>query len=199
MKIRQTVVGIAATAFLVLMQPSSPAALAQDQPAPAKPDAPASPPPPVTVLAGGASALTETHGDWAVNCQVVANTKVCTLSHQQFDQAKNQRLLAIELTSRTGEEANGTIALPFGLELSAGVTLSVEEKPAQTKMPFKTCFAVGCLVPVNLEKTFVDRLKANKALKISAVASDTQQPVSFTVSLRGFSSAIARAAELAKN
>ncbi len=130
---------------------------------------------------------------------MVANTKVCTLSHQQFDQAKNQRLLAIELTSRTGEEANGTIALPFGLELSAGVTLSVEEKPAQTKMPFKTCFAVGCLVPVNWEKTFVDRLKANKALKISAVASDTQQPVSFTVSLRGFSSAIARAAELAKD
>jgi invasion protein IalB len=154
---------------------------------------------PVTVLTGGASALTETHGDWAVNCQVVANTKVCALSHQQFDQAKNQRLLAIELSSRTGEEANGTIALPFGLELSAGITLSVEEKPAQTKMPFKTCFAVGCLVPVNWEKTFVDRLKANKALKISAVASDTLQPVNFTVSLRGFSSAIARAAELIKD
>jgi invasion protein IalB len=130
---------------------------------------------------------------------VLANTKVCTLSHQQFDQAKNQRLLAIELSSQTGEDASGTIALPFGLELSAGITLSVEEKPAQTKMAFKTCFAVGCLVPVNWEKTFIARLKANKTLQISAVASDTQQPVNFTISLRGFSSAISRAAELAKN
>ena len=155
-------------------------------------------PPPVTVLAGGASALTETHGDWAVNCQVVANTKVCSFLHQQFDQSNNQRLLAIELSSRTGEEATGTIALPFGLELAAGITLSVEDKPAQTKMPFKTCFAVGCLVPVNWDKSFVDRLKANKALKITAVAADTQQPVNFTVSLRGFSSAIARAAALIK-
>jgi invasion protein IalB len=198
MGIRQTAFGTACTAFLFLVQPSLPAALAQEQPAPEKPSAPAEPAPPMTVLSGGASALTETHGDWAVNCQVVANTKVCALAHQQFDQAKNQRLLAIELSSRTGEEANGTIALPFGLELSAGITLSVEEKPAQTKMAFKTCFAVGCLVPVSWEKTFVDRLKANKTLKISAVASDTQQPVNFTVSMRGFSSAIARAAELAK-
>ncbi|MEP9386447.1 invasion associated locus B family protein [Mesorhizobium sp. KR9-304] len=187
---------VAGAALLPLVLQTSTWVAAQEQP-PA--DAAPQPEQTSTVLTGGASALTETHGDWNVNCQIVANTKVCTLSHQQFDQAKNQRLLAIELSSRTGETANGTIAMPFGLELSAGVTLSVEEKPAQTNMAFKTCFAVGCLVPVNWEKAFIDRLKANKMLKISAVAADTQQPVSFTVSLRGFSSAIARVAELIKD
>lgn len=175
-----------------------PTSAAQEQPAQGKAGSEPAPPP-ATVLAGGASALTETHGDWAVNCQVVANTKVCSLSHQQFDQAKNQRLLAIELSSRTGEDANGTIALPFGLELSSGITLSVEERPAEARMAFKTCFTIGCLVPVTWDKAFVDRLKANNTLKISAVAADTAQPVNFTVSLRGFSSAIARTAALVED
>ncbi|TIX24749.1 MAG: Invasion associated locus B family protein, partial [Mesorhizobium sp.] len=28
-------------------------------------------------LPGGASALSETHGDWTVNCQISGTTKVC--------------------------------------------------------------------------------------------------------------------------
>ncbi|TIS85392.1 MAG: Invasion associated locus B family protein, partial [Mesorhizobium sp.] len=33
-------------------------------------------------LPGGASALSETHGDWTVNCQISGTNKVCSLSHQ---------------------------------------------------------------------------------------------------------------------
>ena len=33
-------------------------------------------------LPGGASALSETHGDWTVNCQIAGTNKVCSLSHQ---------------------------------------------------------------------------------------------------------------------
>ena len=53
-------------------------------------------------LPGGASALSETHGDWTVNCQISGTNKVCSLSHQQFNKQSNQRLLAIELSSKTG-------------------------------------------------------------------------------------------------
>ncbi|MEP6565298.1 MAG: Invasion associated locus B family protein, partial [Mesorhizobium sp.] len=47
-------------------------------------------------LPGGASALSETHGDWTVNCQITGTVKACSLSHQQFNKQTNQRLLAIE-------------------------------------------------------------------------------------------------------
>lgn len=79
-------------------------------------------------LPGGASALSETHSDWVVNCQVNGAAKACSLSHHQFSKQTNQRLLAIELSTKTGEDAAGTLALPFGLALAKGITLEIDDK-----------------------------------------------------------------------
>ncbi|WP_366930626.1 invasion associated locus B family protein [Mesorhizobium sp.] len=96
-------------------------------------------------LPGGASALSETHGDWTVNCQVTGTNKVCSLSHQQFNKQSGQRLLAIELTTKTGKDAAGTLALPFGLALANGVALEIDDKKLDGTLQFSTCQAVGCL------------------------------------------------------
>lgn len=145
-------------------------------------------------LPGGASALSETHGDWIVNCQIANGAKVCSLSHQQFN--NNQRLLAIELVAKSPDQATGTMALPFGLALAKGVTLQVDEKALQGTLQFSTCQAVGCLVPVTFDAKTTDMLKGGVALKINAVAADTGQTITFTVSLTGFDGALKRTAAL---
>ncbi|TPN11986.1 Invasion associated locus B family protein [Mesorhizobium sp. B2-1-3] len=147
-------------------------------------------------LPGGASALSETHGDWAVNCQISGAAKACSLSHQQFNKQSNQRLLAIELSSRTGEDATGTLALPFGLALAKGVTLTIDDQKLDGSLQFNTCQAVGCLVPVAFDAKVVPVLKAGTTLKVDAFAADTGQAVSFSIPLNGFGSALARTAEL---
>ncbi|MCA0010997.1 invasion associated locus B family protein [Mesorhizobium sp. B292B1B] len=170
-----------------------PAAAAQTKGAAAAPAANAVNPP---QLPGGASALSETHGDWTVNCQVSGAAKACSLSHQQFNKQSNQRLLAIELSSKTGEDATGTLALPFGLALAKGVSLTIDDQKLDGSLQFNTCQPVGCLVPVAFDANAIPMLKGGTTLKIDAFAADTGQAVSFSIPLNGFGSALARTAEL---
>lgn len=147
-------------------------------------------------LPGGASALSETHGDWTVNCQVTGTNKLCSLSHQQFNKQSGQRLLAIELTTKTSQDAMGTLALPFGLALANGISLEADDKKLEGTLQFNTCQAVGCLVPVAFAADTASLLQNSTTLKINATAADTMQPVAFTISLNGFASALARTADL---
>ncbi|RUX46628.1 Invasion associated locus B family protein [Mesorhizobium sp. M4A.F.Ca.ET.020.02.1.1] len=147
-------------------------------------------------LPGGASALSETHGDWVVNCQVNGAARACSLSHQQFSKQTNQRLLAIELSTKTGEDAAGTLALPFGLALAKGITLEIDDKKLEGILQFNTCQAVGCLGPVAFDADTTPLLQNGTSLKVNAVAADTAQPISFSISLNGFGGALARTAEL---
>lgn len=145
---------------------------------------------------GGASAISETHGNWVVNCNSAGGTKACSLSHQQFDTSNNQRVLAIELSPPGADGAAGTIALPFGLSLPRGIGLQIDETRLDGVLAFSTCFVVGCLVPVTLTPGAVEQAKAGTALKIEAVANDSGQTVAFTVPLAGFGGALARTLEL---
>jgi len=147
-------------------------------------------------LPGGASALSETHGDWTVNCQVTGTNKACSLSHQQFNKQSGQRLLAIELSTRTGQDATGTLALPFGLALAKGVSLEIDDKKLDGTLQFNTCQPVGCLVPVTFDADTTSLLQNGATLKIDATAADTAQPIAFNISLNGFAGALARTADL---
>jgi invasion protein IalB len=156
-----------------------------------------SPRPPPAQLAGGASAISETHGDWVVNCKVLEDARVCTFSQQQFDN-RNQRIFALELFPKeTGVEGNA--ALPFGLALSNGVLLFVDEKPFGQPGQFSTCLLGGCLVPVEFGSELVAQLRTGNLMHIKGAAFDTGQEIMFQVSLQGFTSALNRTAELLRN
>jgi invasion protein IalB len=194
MNIRHAFLGLLLGAALVIWQPAIAAQGKGDKAAPAAADNNA-----VTsasLLPGGASALSETHGDWTVNCQATVNTKTCTLSHQQFNKQSGQRLLAIELASKTGQDATGTLALPFGLALAKGIRLEVDDQKLEGSLQFHTCQAVGCLVSVTFTADTTPLLQNGTTLKINATAADTAQPIAFTISLSGFAGALARTAEL---
>jgi invasion protein IalB len=149
-------------------------------------------------LPGGASSLQETFQDWQVACVVRDNARHCSLSQQQTKQGTNQRVLAIELTPVSNNSLGGVLILPFGLILTNGATLQLDDKAISKPLAFRTCLPTGCIVPLNFDKASIDGYRAGSALKIGSVASDTNQPVLFTVSLKGFNSALDRIREIAK-
>ncbi len=84
---------------------------------------------PPNLLPGGASSLTETHGDWMIHCQVVAEAeasrRACVMAQRQTN-AQGQQVLAIELLPST-EGLEGALVLPFGLAVRQAVSLTIEE------------------------------------------------------------------------
>ncbi len=144
-----------------------------------------------TLAPGGPSSLQETYQDWRVVCVQQEAQRRCAMS-QQLAQQDGRRILALELSTDTGgETATGMLVLPFGLALDEGVTLTVDDA-APEGLRFRTCLPVGCLVPLTLTASALEQLRNGNALKIAAAASDTGQPVSFAISLGGFSAALTR-------
>lgn len=149
-----------------------------------------------SALPGGANALSETHGDWQVNCRMVTvedtGQKQCALTQRQVNQ-QGQNVLAVEFATN-GDGLSGAIVLPFGLAVTEPVTLAVDEGEA-TVLPFSTCVPAGCLVPVDVTDDMRAALRSGSTLAISAQGLDGS-PISLAVSLAGFGSAANRVAEL---
>jgi len=174
------------TILLALIPP----AVGQSRPQPQQPAAP-----PVT-LPGGASQLQETHGDWRVICAQQADQTMCALSQQQSDKDSRQLVMAVELTATSGDKAEGTLVLPFGLAVARPITLQVDEG-APTTLSFRTCVPVGCVVSLAFEPTMVSALRKGTVLTVKTIA-DNAQETAFRISLRGFGSALDRTAALSK-
>ena len=149
-----------------------------------------------TLLPGGASSLQETYQDWQVACQVLNNAKRCSLVQQQSQQ-NGQRVLAMELSAPTGNAVTGTLLLPFGLALDAGVIFQVDDKPAMAPVRFRTCVPAGCLVNISFDAATIAALRAGAALNVKATA-DGGAAMPFSISLKGFGTALDRVTALAR-
>lgn len=152
----------------------------------------------VEKLPGGASSLTETYESWTVSCRIVEGRKVCSLSQVRGNQQTGQRSFAIDLQPPRDGKTEGTLVLPFGLALSAGVKLTLDDKALGQTIQFSTCVPNGCLVPVSFPTVATDAVKKAKTLTATATPSGGSEPVAFTLALDGFTAAFARIVELAK-
>lgn len=170
----------AITPLAVAQQPSAPAQAATE------------------TLPGGASSLQETYGSWTVSCRIVDGRKTCTLSQVRGNQQTGQRSFAVELKPPRDGKTDGVLVLPFGLALSAGAKLALDDKPLGQTLQFSTCLPNGCLVPVSFPTVATDAIKKAKALTITATPSGGTEPADFAISLDGFAAALARISELAK-
>lgn len=149
-------------------------------------------------LPGGASSIQETFGDWRVVCQIVRDMKQCSMSQQQVRQ-DGQRVVAIELQPGPDQALAGTLVLPFGLLLDAGVTLRVDELPALPPLSFHTCLPVGCVARVTFEGDVIQALRGGATLHLQARTADTEQDFLIQISLNGFPAAADRLADLMQN
>jgi invasion protein IalB len=147
-------------------------------------------------LPGGATALNETHGDWIVHCEVVQQQIGCALQQEQADGNSKQRILLVELAPQEGA-LRGTLVLPFGLALERGVTLQIEGAAPMPGLRFRTCLPAGCLVDVSFDAPTVAAMAQASALKVNTIA-DNGAEAPFSISLKGFSSALDRTITLAK-
>ncbi len=152
--------------------------------------------PPANELPGGAQSLNEQHGDWVVRCAIASGKVHCSLSQSQVRQNDHRRVLSIELVvGATRSELSGALVLPFGLRLSAGVDLLIDDK-ALLSAPFSTCLQMGCLVPLKFGAKEVSAMSAGQKLAVTAVIEDSGKPIKLTISLKGFTSALNRTADL---
>jgi invasion protein IalB len=148
----------------------------------------------VGALPHGASQLSETYGDWTLNCST--GTKACTLS-QALVNKEGQRAFLIELRVAKDGASEGTILMPFGLKLEAGVLLKLDDKDLGQGLRFSTCVAQGCMLPVNFPIAGMNAIRNGKALAVGALNMSDGQLLTFTVSLNGFAVAVDRAIQLA--
>jgi invasion protein IalB len=155
---------IAAAAVLAALSPAS----AQDTAAQA-------------TLPGGASALTEQHGDWTVACSVNDEGKRCSLSQELVAAQTGQRVLSLELAPAEAGGFEGIFVTPFSLRLDAGVRLAIDDAALGDPLPFLTCIEVGCLVPVAFEGQRLDALRAGSQLQITAIALSNAQPITLSL------------------
>jgi invasion protein IalB len=150
-------------------------------------------------LPGGASSLQERHGDWTVTCSMAeqdGTAKTCIQSQSQVDPQSNRRILSIEIRP-TEPAAVGTIVLPFGLALAAGIQIAVDEVSYGEPLAFGTCLPIGCIVRSPLDAALIEAMKKGSVLTIQATAAGGPQTV-FSASLKGFSAAYDRTVELAR-
>jgi len=151
---------------------------------------------PTVRLPGGADAVREIHGDWLLIGSVQPGEarpqKTCVIAQEQIHNDTRQRLLLIELRPEAGR-IKGTLILPFGLLFQKGVVLQVDEHNPAPAVPFRTALPLGCVVEIEIDALRLALLKSGKILHVHAIVADNDNPVSFGISLNGFSTALARA------
>ena len=149
-----------------------------------------------TSLPGGATSLTEAHGDWTVRCGIADGAVQCAAQQEQMSNQTKQRVLAIELKLDNGSPS-GTLVLPFGLLLKNGAVLKVDDKILSEPQPFQTCLPAGCLVPLTFGADWAKALRTGTMLAITAQAVNGAD-AKFSVSLQGLGGALDRIADLTK-
>src|SRR3546814_15001014 len=88
-----------------------------------------------------------TYQDWIVACQARDDAARCVMTQIRTAPRTGQRVLAIELRAAGEETVAGVLVMPFGLALSKGVALRVDDGAGEPASDFSTCLPGGCLVP----------------------------------------------------
>lgn len=147
-----------------------------------------------SALPNGASTLQETYQDWRVACGQRDKAPACVISQDQTQQ-NGQRLLAVEMQIRPDGSAVATLLLPFGIVLDSGVTPNVDDQPSLKPVRFRTCLPTGCIALLPVDAATLAKLRTGSRLNLKVTA-DADKPLSFPISLQGFSAALDRVAAL---
>ncbi|WP_052245205.1 invasion associated locus B family protein [Halocynthiibacter namhaensis] len=141
--------------------------------------------------APSSSSLTETYGDWIVRCTDPG--QICEMTQELRQQSTGQRVLVISVAA-TEDGSDINVIAPFGLDLSKGLQISIEDE-VLAHMWFWTCLPAGCIAQGPLEATALERLKTGDTAMIHLTQTNTQG-VDLGVSLAGFTAAWNRLKQL---
>ena len=125
----------------------------------------------------GESAYAEPVGDWVLTC----DPRPCELTQSARNDADGE-VVKITLTRRE-QGLFALVAVPLGISLPAGVTLSVDQGASSTHQ-FATCTVGGCFSAIPLAGQHLAAWKKGKTLRI-VFGDGAGQPVDIAVSLIG--------------
>lgn len=153
---------------------------------------------PTPTLPNGALSINETYGDWTVDCRIADAQKQCLLVQAQRNRETGQRSYAIELRPPADGKTEGTILMPFGLNLDVGAILKLDDKDLGKGLRFSTCLPQGCLLPVSFPTVATDTMRKGTKLVVASLNISSGEAVTFNVSLNGFGAALDRTIQLAR-
>lgn len=180
-------------AFVVVAMIPSAIATGQTRPA-----APTASQPTGPQLPNGASSINETYGDWTVDCRIADGQKRCVLSQAQGNKQTGERIFAIELRTPRDGKTEGTILMPFGVNLDSGAILKLDDKDLGKGLRFSTCVPQGCLLPVSFPTVATDAMRKSTKLVVASLNLSNGEAVTFNVSLNGFNAALDRISQLGR-
>ncbi|ARO56704.1 invasion associated locus B family protein [Methylorubrum extorquens] len=141
----------------------------------------------------GATSVSESYGDWTMNCNRAEARTDCVIIQSQGDRRTGKRLFSVELRPPKDGKSEGLILMPFGLQIEPGVSFKLDDRQLGKGAPFSFCVSDGCLVPISLPTLATDTMKTATSLTVSATKPDAKEPTIITVPLAGFAAAFARA------
>ncbi len=134
-----------------------------------------------------ADSIIEKYGQWSLDCQRVETGRRCSISQRLGNQ------LGMEvLQSDTQDSVKALILLPFGLAVSEGITLFIDNKPADHRIPFSTCGSEGCIVPMVVSQKSMEQILQGSQLKIISFDAISSERKEYSIPLEGISRAYLR-------
>jgi invasion protein IalB len=126
--------------------------------------------------------------DWTLQCATQNTQKTCIIKQVITQTDQVEPLLRIELGQNDAGGLSGLIVTPFGLDVTKGISLSIDGG-ARWNLPFRTCRAFGCVVPMNLGADIVESLKSGQEITVTLYGLGVQSNLNVPMSLAGFTSA----------
>ncbi|UWQ94559.1 invasion associated locus B family protein [Rhodobacteraceae bacterium M385] len=139
-----------------------------------------------------AEPVRDTVGNWLIECV----DATCVVSQTLLDAETNQRVVILTLQEAGADRMAGTLQLPFGLALQAGVQLSLGGVALDAAVPISTCMPIGCLVQLGFETDVLDGFASGDTLSVSVIIFDSGEMATFVLEMEGLSAARDRAASL---
>lgn len=138
----------------------------------------------------------ESFGDWAVQCRKPGSIMQCRMGQYQEDTKTGRMVFAMEISPPDIGGAKVVIMLPFGLQVTDGIRLKLDDNLAVQNAKFATCIPIGCLVLLKLTIANLEAVRQANKFQIIPKIYGSGSPAPFSVSLRGFSAAYARLQDL---
>ncbi|MCE4222690.1 invasion associated locus B family protein [Methylobacterium sp. C25] len=142
----------------------------------------------------GARSVSESYGDWTMNCNREGSQTDCVVIQSQGDRRTGRRQFSVELRAPKDGRAEGLILMPFGMQIEPGVSFKLDDRTLGKGAPFSYCVNDGCLVPISLPTLATDTMKTAQTMSVSGMKQDAKEPTTISVPLAGFAAAFARAA-----
>ena len=112
------------------------------------------------------SSVIETYRDWTVRCVPQGEGRVCQLVQELAQTESGQRVLSFVIDAPAGgaETVSATLVTPFGLKLSDGISVRVDDDQDARVLAFSTCLPIGCVAPIDLDEAALDQFRAGDTM-----------------------------------